>query len=86
MDAIPFFWTRQYDKSLQYVGYGSKFDTVYVDGNPKSYDFTAYYGLNNQVVATAAMGRPAAIMIASQALQLSVMPTIDELKNGKGLN
>lgn len=82
-DAIPFFWTRNYDKSLQYIGFGSKYDTVHVDGNTNEYQFIAYYGLNNKVVASASMGKSPAAMIISQAMQLNVMPTLDEIKSGK---
>lgn len=32
-DDIPFFWTRNYDKSLHYTGYAENFDDVHIEGN-----------------------------------------------------
>ena len=80
-DAIPFFWTRHYDKSLQYVGIGGKFDDVHIEGDPKKYDFVAYYGRNGRVIAASCIGRTPATMIISQAMQVNIMPSIEELKS-----
>jgi len=80
---IPFFWTRQYEKSLQYVGYGSKYDQVHIDGDLKNFTFVAYYGLNNRIVAAAAMGKLNVPMIISQAMQTGVLPTFEEVKSGQ---
>lgn len=80
---IPFFWTRQYEKSLQYVGYGAKYDQVHIDGDLKNFSFVAYYGLNNRIVAAAAMGKLNVPMIISQAMQTGVLPTFEEVKSGQ---
>lgn len=49
-DYVPFFWTRQWDKSLQYTGYGTKWDEVFIDGNLFENKFIAYYIKDNQVI------------------------------------
>ena len=50
---VPFWTTKVYDKTLQYVGYAKYFDEVYIDGDLKKFDFVAYYGLNNEVLTKA---------------------------------
>ncbi len=42
-DYIPFFWTRFWDKSLQYVSISDSFDEVFIDGNLFELKFNAYY-------------------------------------------
>jgi hypothetical protein len=48
-EYVPFFWTRQWDKSLQYTGYGTKWDEVFIDGNLKDLEFIAYYIYQDKV-------------------------------------
>lgn len=82
-ETIPFFWTRQFEKSLQYVGYGRLFDDTHVEGDLKNFNFIAYYSLNNKIVASASMGRSPAAMILSHAMQIGVMPTMEEVRSGQ---
>jgi hypothetical protein len=49
----PFFWTRHYNKSLQFVGHSSNYDEVFIQGNPLENKFLAYYIKNNKVIAVA---------------------------------
>ena len=51
--ATPFFWTRHYNKSLQYVGFASSYDTVHVEGDPLANKFLAYYIKDDKVLAVA---------------------------------
>ena len=41
--AIPFFWTRNYNKSLQYAGNGSGFKDIHITGDLSEQKFVAYY-------------------------------------------
>ena len=40
---IPFFWTRNYNKGLAYVGHGADFKEVHIDGDVPARKFVAYY-------------------------------------------
>jgi hypothetical protein len=55
--AVPFFWTRQYDVSLHYVGHASRWDEVLVEGDVGGRDFIARYYLEGVHLASAAVGR-----------------------------
>lgn len=82
-DYIPYFWTRMFDKSLQYVGYASQFDEVFIDGNLSELKFTAFYFRNNQVVAFAAMNTPNAANIVYEAMRNNIIPSATLIKNGE---
>jgi hypothetical protein len=49
----PFFWTRHYNKSLQFVGHCSSYDEVFVQGNVLENKFLAFYIKDNKVMAVA---------------------------------
>ncbi|CAK75778.1 unnamed protein product (macronuclear) [Paramecium tetraurelia] len=80
---VPFFWTRQWDRTLAYSGVGQGFDEVIVDGDLTQQKFVAYYARKGRVVASASMNTPNAQMIISEALRLNVMPSVEDLKEKK---
>lgn len=50
-DAVPYFWSDQYDVKLQLVGLPTGYDSVeIIDGNPHS-GFVAAYGKNQKTIA-----------------------------------
>ena len=63
LGEIPFFWTRHWDKSLQYSGIGTGFDQVVIDGDLNELKFVAYYGKKGKVVASASMNVPNVLYI-----------------------
>ena len=56
-DAVPFFWTIQYMKRLDYVGHASKWDSIVLHGDISKPAFLAYYVADGYVAAAAGMGR-----------------------------
>ena len=56
-DAVPFFWSRHYDLSIDYSGHAPRWDRTVVDGNLARHDGTVLYESNGQVRAVAAVGR-----------------------------
>jgi NADPH-dependent 2,4-dienoyl-CoA reductase/sulfur reductase-like enzyme len=55
--AVPFFWSRQYDTGINYVGHAEHWDRVDVDGNPATHDCTVTYWRNDKRLALATVGR-----------------------------
>ncbi len=53
-DAVPFFWTEQYDFALAYVGHAERFDRCDIDGDLDARDCTIRYlaGGRPRAVAT----------------------------------
>lgn len=63
-DAIPFFWTEQYDFGLAYVGHAERFDQVEIDGELDKRDCTITYGSGGRKFATAVVHRDLAGLYA----------------------
>ncbi|BCX88436.1 apoptosis-inducing factor 3 [Methylomarinovum tepidoasis] len=55
--GVPYFWTRQYNRTLQYFGHAADWDEIRYDGDPAGYDFIAYFVRDGQVHAVAGMER-----------------------------
>lgn len=82
-DYIPYFWTRMFDKSLQYVGNGSTFDEVFIDGDLNELKFNAFYFHKNKVVGFACMNSPNSANIVYESLRNNIIPTANSIKSGE---
>jgi NADPH-dependent 2,4-dienoyl-CoA reductase/sulfur reductase-like enzyme len=56
-DSAPFFWTEQYGVAIRYVGRGSGWDAVTVEGDLEIGSLVARYFVNGAHCATATIGR-----------------------------
>ena len=56
-DAVPFFWTDQYDFGLSYIGHAERFDSADLDGSLEQGDCSVTYRLGGQKVAVAIVQR-----------------------------
>ena len=56
-DAVPFFWTEQYDFGLAYVGHAERFDKVEIDGKLDARDCTLAYRRGGRKLAVAVVHR-----------------------------
>ncbi len=56
-DAVPFFWTQQYDLTVRYIGHAEKWDSLEIEGSPQSRDCAATFKGAGQVLAVATIGR-----------------------------
>ncbi|HEX6045311.1 MAG TPA: FAD-dependent oxidoreductase [Pyrinomonadaceae bacterium] len=80
-DAVPFFWTRQFDIGLVYVGHASSWDKIVYRGDVPSQDFLAFYIKDNRVQAVAGMNRDREMAAAEELMRLGRMPTAAQLES-----
>lgn len=79
-DAVPFFWTRQFDIGLLYVGHAAGWDEIIYRGDVAAQDFLAFYVKDNRVHAVAGMNRDREMAAAEELLRLDHMPTRQQLE------
>ncbi|ESK86596.1 rhodocoxin reductase [Moniliophthora roreri MCA 2997] len=80
----PVFWSAQ-GQQLRYCGYGVGFDDVIIKGDPNEMKFIAYYVKQGKIVAVASMQNDPVVSKASELLRLGLMPSPDEIRDGKDL-
>jgi NADPH-dependent 2,4-dienoyl-CoA reductase/sulfur reductase-like enzyme len=56
-DAVPFFWSRHYDLSINYVGHADGWDEVVIDGSLEGLDCAVEYRRGQRTLAIATIGR-----------------------------
>ncbi|MDQ3804408.1 MAG: FAD-dependent oxidoreductase [Acidobacteriota bacterium] len=81
-DGVPFFWTRQFDAGLLYVGHAAAWDEIIYRGDLSAHNFLAFYVKGGRVAAVAGMNRDRELAAAEELLRLGRMPTPDRLRGG----
>lgn len=56
-DAVPFFWSRHYDVSINYVGHAEQWDQIRVDGSLDARDCSVAYIRGDRTLAIATISR-----------------------------
>lgn len=78
-DALPWFWSDQYDLKLQMVGLSLGYETVAVRGDPSQRSFMALYLRQGRVIAVDAISRPAEFMTAKKLVAARVSASPQQL-------
>ncbi|KAK6905738.1 hypothetical protein I203_106569 [Kwoniella mangroviensis CBS 8507] len=81
---VPIFWSS-IGKGLRYLGTGAGFDDSYTDGNIDELKFATYQAKNGKITAVATMQRDPIVAKASELMRLDIMPSLDEIRNGKNI-
>ena len=84
-DGVPFFWTRQFDVGLLYVGHAQQWEEIIYQGDLSTRDFLAFYVKENRVLAVAGMNRDQEMAAAEELMRLGRMPAAQQLK-GASMN
>jgi 3-phenylpropionate/trans-cinnamate dioxygenase ferredoxin reductase subunit len=68
----PFFWTKQYDVSLKYVGHAKTFDRIAYRGSVEEGTFLAGYFQNGALLAAAGSGMAGEIIVLGKILKAGI--------------
>ena len=79
-DGVPFFWTRQFDAGLLYVGHAASWDEIIFQGDVPAQDFLAFYVKDGRVLAVAGMNRDREMAAIEELMRLDRMPAPARLK------
>ena len=84
-DGVPFFWTRQFDVGLLYVGHATSWDEIIFQGGVSAQNFLAFYVKEDSVLAVAGMSRDRDMAAIEELMRLHKMPSATQLKKA-GVN
>ncbi|KAL7419530.1 Apoptosis-inducing factor 1 [Cryptotrichosporon argae] len=81
---IPIFWSS-IGKGLRYLGTGAGSDDQWLDGSAADLKFALYQAKNGKVTSVSTMQRDPIVAKASELMRLGLMPSLDEIRNGKNI-
>ena len=79
----PFFWTRHYNKSIQYVGHTIGYDEVIIQGDVAAQKFVAYYVKDGNIQAVSGMANSVAVLTMFEAFNQNKVPSVKDIKSGR---
>ena len=77
-DAVPFFWTEQYDFGLAYAGHAAPFDKVQIEGDLEKRDCKISYSRGGRQLAVAMIHRDLVGLRAEVAFECVIADRIKE--------
>jgi 3-phenylpropionate/trans-cinnamate dioxygenase ferredoxin reductase subunit len=63
-DEIHWFWSDQYDHTIQYAGYHREWDDLVIRGSLEDRSFAAFYLVDGRVQAVVSVDRPSDVQDA----------------------
>jgi NADPH-dependent 2,4-dienoyl-CoA reductase/sulfur reductase-like enzyme len=76
-DAVPFFWTSQYDFTLNYVGHAEKWDKLDMEGSLEEHDCQLSFKRGGKTFAVATVGRDRKSLEQELAMERVVQTRLD---------
>ncbi|MGQ9632223.1 MAG: FAD-dependent oxidoreductase [bacterium] len=80
-DEVPFFWTKQYDASLKYVGFAREYDRVVYRGDVEGGKFLAGYYRGGHLMAAATLGMSREIIVLQEILRDGIAISPDRFRD-----
>lgn len=79
--ASPFFWTDQYDRTVQYFGHHRNNDETIVRGDVAAYAFTVFYLEGGRIAAACTTGRPREALAVRRLVERGLPVAPEALRN-----
>ncbi|GAB3810141.1 FAD-dependent oxidoreductase [Spirosoma humi] len=80
---VPFFWSNQQGKRINYIGHATAFDDIIFDGDPETGEsFLALYSQNGQILAAAGLKRDQDIIAIRELMQENRLPSAEAARQG----
>ncbi len=79
---VPFFWTNQYGKSMDYVGHATDPDETIIDGDLAGDRWIAYYLKGGKVAAAAGLQRKPEVLALMELMRRVGRPPADGVRAG----
>jgi NADPH-dependent 2,4-dienoyl-CoA reductase/sulfur reductase-like enzyme/nitrite reductase/ring-hydroxylating ferredoxin subunit len=77
--GVPYFWTKQYELNLRYVGFAASWDDIVIDGDIPSQDFIVFYVKDGKVLAAAGVNRDHDMAVIEELIRKNKMPPANKL-------
>jgi NADPH-dependent 2,4-dienoyl-CoA reductase/sulfur reductase-like enzyme/nitrite reductase/ring-hydroxylating ferredoxin subunit len=81
-DSVPFFWTKQGELNIKYVGHVQEWDDLIIQGDLAAQNCLALYVKQDQVLAAAGINRGKEIGAIQELMRLKKMSGPEELRQG----
>jgi 3-phenylpropionate/trans-cinnamate dioxygenase ferredoxin reductase subunit len=82
-NAVPWFWTDQFDLRLQMAGLSQGYDEAVTRGDPDSQKFSVFYFRASRLIAVDSINRPADHIIARRLLASHAAVTPEQARDEK---
>jgi NADPH-dependent 2,4-dienoyl-CoA reductase/sulfur reductase-like enzyme len=70
-DAVPFFWTSQFDFTLNYIGHAEEWDKLELEGSIEDHDCKLSFQRAGKTLAVATVGRDRQSLESEVAMERS---------------
>ena len=81
-DAVPFFWTEQYDLGIAYVGHAERWDKAEIDGKLEARDCSITYRRDGKKLAVATIHRDLDGLRNEVKFERAIATELEHLKAG----
>jgi len=78
-DAVPWFWSDQYDLKLKMVGLAQGHDRMLMRGSPEQRSFSAFYMKGERILAVDTVNRVPEFMLAKRLVAEKITVDADRL-------
>jgi NADPH-dependent 2,4-dienoyl-CoA reductase/sulfur reductase-like enzyme/nitrite reductase/ring-hydroxylating ferredoxin subunit len=85
-EGVPFFWTTQFDATLNYVGHAAGWDRAIVHGEIDGQDFLVFYIKDDAIKAVAGMNRDRELAVWEERFRLGNVPSPADLDSELSAN